>query len=110
MKLLSPSKNRTRLIAGVAGLIATSLILAGCGKTAANPSPTPATSDTSLTNPAGGPVGAAQTPTTPGASPTMMKATTTTQAVTNEGAQLNAVNKDATSIDQSLNDQAGSVN
>ena len=111
MQRFSLSPQKTRFILGAAGIVAATFLLAGCGKTTT--SSTGATSPTAnnvIASPALGTPTAGQTEMTPVASPTMMKADTTTQAITNEGSQLNAVNKDATAIDQSLSDQPGTVN
>jgi hypothetical protein len=112
----SPKKMRVGIAA--IGILATSLILAACSKSNA-----PATSTTGANNPPQGveETGGATANNPPAASPNpagqtqapispVVKASTTDQAVTNEGAQLNQLNTNAGSIDKSLNDKPIDVN
>ena len=118
MFVSSFSSKTKRVGIAATAILAASLILAACSKASA-----PATSTTGANNqpqgveetggatannpPTGAPnpAGQTQAPVSP-----VVKASTTDQAVTNEGAQLNQLNTNAGSIDKSLNDKPIDVN
>lgn len=92
-QLMQHFSRRKLFLTSIAGLLLASGLLVGCSKTTTQGTSVP-TSET-----------AQQDAMKPAVSPTVA-AQDTNQAVTNEGAQLNTLNKDSTSIDQSFNDQA----
>ena len=118
MFVSSFSSKAKRVGIAATAILAASLILAACNKTNA-----PATSTTGANNqpqgveetgsatannpPIGSPNPAGQTQ---APVPPVVKASTTDQAVTNEGAQLNQLNKNAAGVDSSLNDKPIDVN
>ncbi len=82
----------------VSGLAVASFLLAGCKPS----TPAPSTSGTSDISGSAN-TGYQQTNTT--APSPLVKAQTTDQAVVSEGTQINTLNQNSTSVDQSLNDQ-----
>ncbi len=103
----------TRTQLSVAALIVVSFAFAGCSKlknmTGSNTAAPASDTASTLTTPVI-PAAPNQTEMVPVASPTITPASTTSEAVTNENIQLNAVNKDATGANTSLTDTPGTVN
>ncbi len=104
--LNSPTSSpKTKVLLGVAGLALVSVLFTGCSKqTAVVPENTAPTNQEAITSP-----DTTGTANEPAASP-VVKAQNTTDAQTKESTQLDALDKDSSSVDQGFNDQAINVN
>ncbi len=98
------SSPKTKVLLGITGLTLVSFLFAGCSKqTAVAPENTAPTNQEATASPDTAMMYE------PATSP-VVKAQNTTEAETKESAQLDTLNKDASSVDQGLNDQAITVN
>src|SRR5947208_3524064 len=104
MQYVGTSPRLYKLGFATVGIVAASVVLAGCSKKV-TPTATPTSQTTNsytntVTNDTGSAPTAPNTNSYQAAPSPMVKVTTTNQAVTNEGAALNKLNQDAGSVDQ----------